>query len=255
MTAPRLLVPDVSAAGSPVQLTADEAHHLVRVLRARAGDEVRLFDGRGREWVGRLTACAGHTTTVVVLHETTPVPEPPTRITLAVGLLKGDQMDAVVREATMLGVAAIVPMVTAHVTVPARARQSGAARDRWTRVALASARQCGRATVPDIAGVQLLADVLAHPHLGAEASGLKQDGPIVMCVEPVLAGHAPAGILPATAPASALVLVGPEGGWAPGEVAEAASSGAAFLSLGPRTLRAESAPIVALTALWSRWGW
>jgi 16S rRNA (uracil1498-N3)-methyltransferase len=246
MTIPRVLQPAMTPADRVVSLPADEVHHLAHVLRARAGDEVRVFDGRGREWVGRLSALTGKSATVEIAHEIVPAAEPRVRLTLAIGLLKGDQMDAAVRDATMLGVSAIQPLSTAHVAVPARARKSSAALARWRRVAVASAKQCGRAVVPAIQAVTPLKDVLAS------AAGV----PTFMCVEPRLAVH---GLDPAGSgqlrPIEAVVLVGPEGGWSPKEVEQARAAGVSLVHLGPRTLRAETVPAVVLTALWTAWGW
>ncbi|HVQ41477.1 MAG TPA: RsmE family RNA methyltransferase, partial [Vicinamibacterales bacterium] len=224
-------------------LPKDEAHHVTRVLRLPPGATVRIFDGKGREWSGRLeTGPKRGESGVIVEEEAKPVPEPEVRVTLAIGVLKGDQMDAVVRDATALGVVAIAPMETAHVTVPPRAWQSGAAVERWQRVSVAAAKQCGRAVVPTVRPVATLADVL-----------IERADTIWLCAEPAL----PEGptINVERRGSSALVLVGPEGGWAEQEVQLALRAGAGVFNLGPRTLRAELAPTVALSSLWTKWGW
>jgi 16S rRNA (uracil1498-N3)-methyltransferase len=210
------------------------------------GDEVHVFDGRGREWTGHLTGLSGSSASVDIAHEVTPAAEPHVRLTLAIGLLKGDQMDSVVRDATMLGAFAIVPMATAHVAVPARARKSTKALERWRRVAVASAKQCGRAVVPEVTAVTSFAEVLASA----------ADVPKFMCVEPSLAvdGLDKAGAS-RTRPIAAIVMVGPEGGWTIEEVDRARGLGVLLIHLGPRTLRAETVPTVVLTALWTAWGW
>jgi 16S rRNA (uracil1498-N3)-methyltransferase len=240
---PRLYVPSMAAGIDRVPLPKDEAHHVTRVLRLPSGAPVRLFDGKGREWSGRLdTGAKRGESSVLVEGETKPVPEPEVAVTLAIGVLKGDQMDAVVRDATALGVVAIAPMETAHVTVPPRAWQSGAAVERWQRVAVAAAKQCGRAVVPAVRPVATLADVLAT---GADTMWL--------CAEPIIAEGLTTHV--ERRGSSALVLVGPEGGWSEQEALLALRAGAGFFNLGPRTLRAELAPIVALSSLWTRWGW
>lgn len=224
-------------------LTGDEAHRLRHVLRMAPGDAVSLFDGRGHEWAGRVGTVTRQAVAVVDLQPITPIPEARVPITLAVGVLKGDQMDAVVRDATMIGVSAIQPLRTAHVTVPPKAWQSGAARERWQRVAIASATQCRRAVVPEVLPVVDLDACLRAP------AALR-----LLCVEPALGAQA-ADWRPAAQPGSVLVLIGPEGGWAAVEVEQAVAAGARLLSLGPRTLRAETAPVVALTLVSSAWGW
>jgi 16S rRNA (uracil1498-N3)-methyltransferase len=243
VTLPRFFVPSVGESRH-VALTPEEAHHLTHVLRLGPGAEIRMFDGRGREWAGRVASIDRRVVTIEVAREVAAVPEPPTRVTLGVGLLKGDQMDAVVRDATMLGVASIVPMATAHVALPKRARQSDAAIARWQRVAVASARQCGRAVVPTVSPITPFDALLTEA--GHDV--------VIICVEPARAG-ANAGAAAGSRPSALLVLVGPEGGWSEEEVRFAIGRGARALHLGPRTLRAETTPVVALSSLWTRWGW
>jgi len=249
MAAPRILVPPFTPAMRVLDVPRAEAHHLIHVLRLAVGDEVRVFDGVGREWVGRIAAIGSKTASIEIAHETTPAAEPHVRLTLAIGLLKGDQMDAVVRDATMLGASKIVPLVTAHVSVPARAWKSATVLERWRRVAIASATQCGRAVVPEISPVSKFA---TYVEPAAE--------PVFMCVEPRLATAGVEGVgqgngKTRTRPTAATILVGPEGGWSQAEVDQARAAGATLVHLGPRTLRAETAPTVVLTALWTAWGW
>jgi 16S rRNA (uracil1498-N3)-methyltransferase len=239
---PRCFVPD-AATGKVVTLPEGEAHRLVHVLRLRPGDGVGLFDGLGGEWVGFVQALVPEVT-IDVVEESAAAAEPPVRVTLAVGLLKGAQMDSVIRDATMLGVFAIAPMSTQHVSIGRRAWRGGEAVERWNRVALASARQCRRAVVPVISPVTAFDAVLTATRADVT----------LMCVEPGRIGD---GVTTdaGPAPGTALVMVGPEGGWSPEEIARAEAAGARFIHLGPRTLRAETAPTVALSCLWTQWGW
>lgn len=245
MPRPRFFVPEASQAGFTLALSDAEAHHAVHVLRLREGAEVGVFDGRGHEWIARVVTAGKRTgVTVELAGAVAPAAEPPVLVTLAVGLLKGDQMDAVVRDATMLGVAAIVPMSTEHVVVPAHVRGAGAV-ERWQRVAVASAKQCGRAVVPTVEPIESVTSVLERTDAGAR----------LMCVEPRHARARAIAIDSVARPARALVLVGPEGGWSAAEIGIAEGTGATLVHLGPRTLRAEVAPTVLLSALWTVWGW
>ena len=236
MSTPRVLVPDVDP--PEVTLPAEEAHHVVQVLRLEVGDPVIVFDGAGREWDARLTVVSKREVLASIEQGRTPVLEPATRVTLAIGLLKGHAMDEVVRDATALGVASIVPMMTAHCVVPKRARGDDAIL-RWQRIAIASAKQCGRATLPSFSDVTPFMDVLRTP------ADLK-----LICLEPVFPGVGPETI-PAATPYSVMLMVGPEGGWSSGEVAAARIAGYRGLQLGALTLRAELAPTVALSQLWA----
>lgn len=239
MSAPRVLVPDVDPL--EVTLPAEEAHHVAHVLRLEAGDPLIVFDGAGHEWDARIVAVSKREVVVAIEQGRTPVMEPATRVTLAIGLLKGQAMDEVVRDATALGVASIVPMSTAHCAVPKRARGDDTPDkiERWQRIAVASAKQCGRAMLPTFSAVTPFMDVLRTP------AELK-----LICLEPVFPG---VGIetTPMAMPYSAVVLVGPEGGWSSGEVAAARLAGFRGLQLGALTLRAELAPTVALSQLWA----
>jgi len=232
-------VPDIS--GDRIVLPEVEAHHVIHVLRLRAGADVTVFDGCGRQWRGRIHAVSRREVSVDLVETQMPLPEPSIVVTLAVGLLKGDQMSSVIRDATALGVCVIAPFVSSHVALPADAWRTRAI-ERWGRIASSSAAQCGRAVVPVIHDVVRFEDVLGDATLGVK----------VMCVEP---GAGELVVLPDGEPSTgtAVVFVGPEGGWSADEVAAAAAAGAHSLNLGPRTLRAELAPAVALAVLWERW--
>ena len=233
----------VPGAGPPdVTVTGNEARHIARVLRLSAGDHVVVFDGRGHEWLGRITSTARTTVAIELRSQRVPVAEPKIEVTLGVAVLKGSQFDDVVRDATMLGVVEIVPFVSAHVALSEQAWKQRSI-DRWERIASSSASQCRRAVVPRLSAVTSLASLLSTDGFDL----------IVMCVEPASGCGAPVTSLPF--PSRVLLLVGPEGGWSPEEVEAARAARAAFVSLGPRTLRAETAPAVALSALWTHWGW
>jgi 16S rRNA (uracil1498-N3)-methyltransferase len=246
MSAPRFFLPDAQHVGEQRALSDDEAHHLRHVLRLGAGAPVVVFDGRGREWRARVARVEKRgPVTVELLDESAPAPEPRVSVTLGLALLKGEQMDAVVRDATALGVAAIVPFRSAHVAVPSKLSKAAPV-ERWQRVAVAAAKQCGRAVVPVIDPVASFDAVIGR---GREL------GACVIAVEPALARHDDRGVGDIAPPQSALVLVGPEGGWAGQEIDQARDCGAVAISLGPRRLTAELAPVVVLSALRAAWGW
>lgn len=241
----RFYVPDLARPGDPVPLPPEEARHLLRVLRLVKGDEIRVFDGRGREHLAVIEALTKSDAIIRIGEPAEAASEPRVRITLAQALLKGDKFDEVVRDAAMLGVSRVQPLLTARCEVP-RARSGDTSRlDRWHRVAVSSAKQCGRAVVPEIAPVASLADVLAQR--GTTST--------IMLAEPVLAsasaGRSWQNDRP---PESAALLVGPEGGWTEEERALAERHHASMLTLGTRTLRAERAALVALTVLAHAWG-
>jgi 16S rRNA (uracil1498-N3)-methyltransferase len=252
---PRFLVPSLDPGSRRVVLSDAESHHALRVLRLRRGDLVRVFDGVGHEWAGAVHDVGPRRVAIALDRPVETVREPPVDVTLAIGLLKGDQMDTVVRDSTALGAAAILPLVSARVVAPTRARVE-AARERWRRVAVQSAKQCRRAVVPIVAEPARLEDVLA----GTAGGQANRDDARLMLVEPAADELVPTDPPPAPRTAGdrrprALLLIGPEGGWTADEVRLAAESGVRPWRLGPRTIKAETIPTVALAALWTSWGW
>jgi 16S rRNA (uracil1498-N3)-methyltransferase len=242
----RFYAPTLRAGDAAVVLPADEGRHLTRVLRLGAGAAVRVFNGRGYECEGRVAALERENVTVAIEREVASAPEAATRITLAQAVLKGDGMDGVIRDAVMLGVAAIVPLVSAHVEGGRRGHSAGPRVTRWERIAVASAKQCGRAVVPAIAAPASLEAVLSAPAAGLRlalvepASGI----PGVSLGDLAGAGHSD----------GAFLFVGPEGGWAEEELRLLGACGARAITLGLRTLRAESAGLVGLSVLHTLWG-
>lgn len=241
---PRFLVSDLDPSLGSATLTGGEAHHLTRVLRLGPGDMVAIFDGRGQEFKAQVDRVSGSTVIVRLVEPVESAVERLVPLTLAQAVLKGSSMDDIVRDATMMGVSAIVPLITAQTVARRAASPHGA--ERWTRVAVASAKQCRRATVPEIADPMTFDVWLSRP----------RDGTGLLLVEPS-AGRAeplPVRALSALAPpASATLAVGPEGGWTRAEVDAAIAAGYTAVTLGPMTLRAESVPLAALAALSVIW--
>jgi len=242
---PRFFAPDAGAIGDLVRLSAEEGRHLISVLRLRAGAQVGVFDGRGHEYVAEIEAIERAGVMVRLLDAIEPAPEPSVAVTLAQALLKGHKFDEVVRDATMLGVAAVQPLVTARTDVPAPAGRRVA--DRWRNIAIASAKQSRRAVVPEVRPPRTFEDWLA-----SEPADLA-----VLLVEPL--GHAErSGHLRLLAdrprPRRAVIAVGPEGGWAEVEVRRAADAGFLCLRLGGRTLRADAVAVAAVAVLQFVWG-
>jgi 16S rRNA (uracil1498-N3)-methyltransferase len=239
---PRFLAETIDADAGTARLSEDECRHLSQVLRLDIGDEVAVFDGAGREFRARVQRIARDGAEVRLIEQVQPGPEPSVRLTLGQAVLKGEKMDDVVRDATMMGVAAIEPLVTEHT---AAHMKPGRAPERWRRIAIASAKQCRRAVVPAIGAGLVLESWLAQ-----DTSPIK-----VILVEPSASveGH-PLSTIAGSRPESASLLVGPEGGWTDDEITAAVSAGCVPITIGRRTLRADAVPIVAIGVLQFVWG-
>ena len=244
---PRFYAPGAHA-GGVIALPDEEGQHLTRVLRLKAGAAIRVFDGRGHEF-DALVEKAGKSEVLVAVGATRPpaAREPHVAITLAQAVLKGDKMDDVVRDAVMMGVAAIQPIVTARTEVSLATLQRGKRRERWQRIAVSSAKQCGRATVPDVR------DAVAFDTVPTALADLKLPDPGLMFVEPGASTDAVAlSDLNATDPREATVVIGPEGGWTEEEVRRGAAA-CRLITLQAATLRADAMALVALAALFAVW--
>jgi 16S rRNA (uracil1498-N3)-methyltransferase len=238
----RFFSPALNPAEREVHLPPDESSHLTRVLRLGPGDVVAVFDGRGTEFRARVARVARDGVTLSLEAQLTPAAEPVVRLALAQAVLKGEAMDEVVRDATMMGVSRIDPLLTDHVAVKPRIVTAGHAVERWQRIAVASAKQCRRATVP----------VVSPPRPFDEWRARSEDDWRLMLVEPaaVQGGESDMRSLAGRPrPASAALLVGPEGGWSAEERTRAASSGCVPVSLGGLTLRADAIPVAAIAVL------
>jgi len=229
-----------------VALPRDEAEHLTRVLRLGVGDSVAVFDGRGHEFLARVASALRRDVRVQIVSRVEAAAESAVSLTLAQAVLKGDKMDEVIRDAVMLGAHAIQPIVTKRSETTVAALMRSARLERWRRVALASAKQSRRAVLPEVRMPLMLETALGDPPPALRLMMVEPGA--AATVEPIaVLQHGPA-------PADAVLLVGPEGGWAEEEWTMAAAHGVRLISLGPRTLRADAVPVAAISVLQFIWG-
>lgn len=215
-----------------------QAHYLARVLRLNPGDPLQCFDGTGREYRGVL-AEVGKKRVSVELQETLEgLPESPLRVHLGQGLSRGERMDWAIQKATELGVACITPLFTERCEVRLKDERSEKRLAHWRQVAASACEQCGRSVLPVIHPPQPLADWQRQ----VEAE-------LKLVLHPVaqpLTRH--------PAPSSLAFLIGPEGGLSDNEITHAVAAGFQAARLGPRVLRTETAPVVALSVAQQLWG-
>lgn len=233
-------------AGGRVTFDRDETHHLARVLRLRTGDTVVASSGDGRDHTIRLESL-GDTATGTVIATSARAAESPLDLTLVQGVPKGDKMEAIVRMATELGVARIVPALTARTVVRLDAARWRERARRWQRVAKEATKQCGRAVVPDVEPPRALAECL-------DGLGDAPAATLSLCVWEGATAPLGTALDGAAGARHARVVVGPEGGLDVTEVDAARVRGYTVTSLGPRVLRTETAGPVILAILQERLG-
>jgi 16S rRNA (uracil1498-N3)-methyltransferase len=232
-----------------VTLAAEEARHLRDVLRLKPGDEVYVFDGAGKEFQCRVEESRRNDARLAVIAEVAPVrPESPLSLTLAVALLKGEKFDLVVQKATELGVSSVVPVATRYADIRLRDESDAGKRvTRWQRIALEAAKQSGRAIVPHVSSPAPFQSFIQTASTGSALVRLmfsERDGQSISEARKTI----PANLSSLTA------LVGSEGGWADEEIIAAREAGWTIVTLGGRTLRAETAAIAVAVLLQHLWG-
>lgn len=244
----RFYAPDAHSSGDVVSLPDEEAEHLTRVLRLKRGDSIVVFNGRGRVFDATVQTSRKSGAEVLIGGPCTAAPEPRVAITLVQAVLKGDKIDEVVRDAVMIGVAAIQPIVTARSEASLSSLSRGRRRERWERIAVSSAKQSGRGVVPIVLPPE------PFEALAAFVDERQLPGPMLMLVEPGASGETVTlGELDSRPPREASLLIGPEGGWTAEEIATA-SERCRLVTLGGRTIRGDAMALVAVAALFAKWG-
>ncbi len=228
------------AEDSVVALPRDRSQQIAKVLRLRPGDTIILFDGRGGEFPSRLIEVSPERVVASTGSRRDGRADPKPAIHLAPALLKADRFDWVVQKATELGVVAITPVITERTVISLAADRAGRRRERWQRIAIEAAEQSGRSRIPVVVDpipfVNLLGRLPGAPAMLLWEDEREQD------LAPAPSGYA----------VPLLVMVGPEGGYTPGEVQSAVVAGARTVSLGPLILRSETASIAGIATILAR---
>lgn len=249
MTRRRFYAPPIAFSDDrrSVTLSAEETRHLRDVLRLRVGDEAYVFDGEGKEFRGALSNADRSSSVVRIIEEAHPLsPESPLNLTLAVALLKGEKFDVVVQKATELGAGCVVPLITSRADVrihnPEDAQKKQA---RWQRIALEATKQCGRAKLIKIDAPVAFAEFVARPAGDKEFCLMFSERGGSSLADAVDSIEQPSSIK---------AIVGSEGGWTDEEIQQAGAAQWKIVTLGGRTLRAETAAITVAALLQHRFG-
>lgn len=230
-----------------VVIGGEDAYHLARVLRAKPGDRIAASDGQGRLYEVILSEVSPEAVWGEVLKVGPDLAEPALKITLAQSLLKGEKMDWVFQKGTELGVTAFLPFLSARTIARPEPAQFGKKKERWEKIVLAAAKQSGRGLIPAVHPVTLWEDLASV--VAGRFTLVAWEGEVNRSLRQVLTARF-SGVAPGV-PGEILLVIGPEGGFAPEEVAMLTARGAHPVSLGPRILRAETAgPLTAALILY-----
>lgn len=225
------------ASGCSFELDKAQVHRLTRVLRLGDGAALCVFDGRGGEYHARLTR-AGHEWTVLTGDFLPDAAESPLQVTLAQCISRNERMDFTVQKAVELGVHTMLPLIAQRSPIQSPARANARVRH-WRRVIIHATEQCGRTRVPVLSEPLRLRDWLTTPRHGLLLDPQAEQA----CARVEL-----------TREGAMMLVAGPEGGLDSAELEFAHAAGLQPVSLGPRTLRTETAALVALSILQARFG-
>ncbi len=239
--APRIYHPQRLGADERYTLTGDQHRHLSRVLRLKAGAELTLFDGRGGEYAATIEEVQRAASRVRTGDYRDVDNESPVHVRLAQGVGRGERTDYAIQKAVELGVTSIVPLLTRRGVVRLDAQRAQRRLAHWRGVVVHACQQCGRNSIPELCSVVALEewlrgyecgglDLILDPNSSISVADLEYGGGLVT------------------------VLVGPEGGLEADEHEAARAVGFRGVSLGPRTLRTETAAVAGVTAIQLRWG-
>jgi 16S rRNA (uracil1498-N3)-methyltransferase len=238
----RFFASDESFSLDSVVLTGTDAGHIFTVLRLRTKDKIQVLDGKGSLYLVRLVDVKANLVKGEIISSEKVNTESPLTIHLGQSLIKGNKFDVVLRKSVELGVKTITPLMTERTVVKSDGNKKI---HRWRKIVEESCKQCSRSSIPKVSQSILKLDVFCQQGSDADLklmfweleneNGLKD-------------------INPQKTPLSVSILIGPEGGFTIKEVETARSHGFQTVGLGPRILRAETAPLVALSLLQSKWG-
>lgn len=239
MRVPRLYTIQSLNANSEILLVDEAAHYISKVLRIRPDDYVKLFNGNDGEFQARIISIDKKSVTALLEGRLETGADPSFAIHIGLGLSRGERMDYAIQKATEAGISSITPLLTERCEVKLKGDRVDNRLSHWERIAISACEQSGRCVVPTIESPLTLADWLSIPRSGAKF---------------VLDHRGESGLPTLEKPESVTFLIGPEGGLSEEEVNLAQDNHFIGARLGPRVLRTETAPIVAISLAQHLWG-
>ena len=237
----RLFVSGALGNGGELEIAGEQARYLGRVLRARVGDRIAVFNGDDGEWSADILAISKGTVRLAIGAAIDNDAESPLKVHLVQGISRGERMDFVLQKATELGAKRITPVLTEYGVVKLDAKRAEKRREHWQRITESACEQCGRVRPP----------LVDAPVTLNRWFGTAHDDSTQLILQP----GASSRLADVDAPATKIcLLIGPEGGFSEKEYGDAQAAGFDAVSLGPRVLRTETAAVAALTVVQSLWG-
>lgn len=236
----RFYVNPKSIRSGKIYVDGQEAHHILDVMRLKKGDAIAAFDGRGREYIGKIEDVSKNCLVITIEETRESVVTKRYAVTLAQAIPKADKMDYIIQKASELGVDSIIPMNTERTVVRLKSDRVASRLKRWRRIAQEASKQCGRS---DVAAVEEYSDI---------KDVIKSAGRYDLALMPSTAGIKKRSLkeyLSVFKGRSLLILIGPEGGFDSREIELASENGIAAVTLGAHTLRSDTAAIASIAMI------
>lgn len=228
-------------------ITGGDARHISKVLRMQPEDKLQVVSDDGITCLAEVTAIDGDSVTVRCIEKLAELHEPRVKITLAQGLAKGEKMEFIIQKAVELGATSIVPVAMDHSVVRLDGAKAPKKVERWQKIAESAAKQSKRDIIPTVQSVQSMKEMLANNCCGTKIIAYECEDKMSL-KEALQTAEQNGGIT------DLLLIIGPEGGISPAELELARNAGAIPVSLGKRILRAETAGLVAMSAIFYETG-
>ena len=224
-----------------------DARHISKVLRMQPGDKLQIVSDDGVSAMAEITAIASERVSVRCLEKLAESHEPRVRLVLAQGLAKGEKMDFIIQKAVEMGAYSVIPVAMEHSVVRLDGAKAAKKVERWQKIAESAAKQSKRDIIPQVQQVQSMAEMLANCDCATKIIAYECEDRLSLKAA-LKAAEAAGGIK------ELLLIIGPEGGISEGELELARQAGAVPVSLGRRILRAETAGLVAISAIFYETG-
>lgn len=225
--------------GDTIVITGDDVNHISRVLRLKCGDEIEVCDKNRTDYLCAVSAVSKTEVLARILQKTANENESAVDITLYQGIPKGDKMDDIVRKCVELGVKRIVPVAMKRTVVKVKSPYPKT--QRWERIVLEASKQCRRGIIPEISEPVSFDEMISCVSKDGQLNILPYENEDKLSLKAVLRENSSAEKIN--------IIIGPEGGFDDGEIEKARQNRLNTVTLGPRIMRCETAPIAAVSAV------
>ncbi|WP_442604406.1 16S rRNA (uracil(1498)-N(3))-methyltransferase [Paenibacillus sp. KN14-4R] len=239
----RYFIPKEQFNDDSVTITGDDAHHLVRVMRAEIDDECICSNGEDREARVRIVAIDKGSVTANIVEMLPLAAEAQVKVWIAQSLPKGDKMELVIQKGTEIGAAGFIPFVSDRTVVQYDAKKEAKRGERWNKIAKEAAEQAHRNRVPNVESVQSWKNFL-NKITDFDAAWICYEREAGLSFRQLVQKSLTSSEQP-----KVLLVIGPEGGFTEDEITEAEQRGCVSVSLGKRILRTETAAMVGLSCI------